>query len=134
MLKICECRSQRSCSRSRSSQQILHLIVCLFLPGLLVLQYDISCSPTVEVYINLMGCFTNGKANVSTAMHDVDLKTRGTRLRSISPFISHFTSSLRAAAPCQKPFFHVAAVIRQTSCSKMLINVTGSMLVLDAVI
>lgn len=41
---------------------------------------------------------------------------------------------LKAAAPCQKPPFHVVAVDQQTRGSKMLINLTGCAAMLCALI
>lgn len=72
---------------------------------------------------------------MSTISHNIDLKTCGTRHQSISVFISHFIHPpLKAATPCQKLPFHVVAVDRQTSGSKMLINLTGSAAMLCALI
>lgn len=68
-----------------------------------------------------MGCFTIWRDGMSTILHNIDL----TRLQSICVFISHFICTLKKQQlPARSPPLY--AVDRQTSSSKMLINLTGS--------
>lgn len=82
----------------------------------------------------LMGCFAIGKQPCPQSCILLTWGHMGSDLRVAAYLFLILYPPLKAETPCQKAPFHVVAVDRQTSGSKMLINLTGSAAVLGALI
>lgn len=64
-----------------------------------------------------------------TVLHNINLKTCGTALRSISVFTSHFKPVFKSNTVYQKLLFHVAAAAvdgQGSGSTKMISNFSGS--------